>query len=163
MGAVAGTHGKDGTLKVRIYSNDPEHLLSVDAFRLGDEAHSRSVSASQLHAGQLLLTLDGITNPEDASRFLGVPVRLGAQELRPLEPNEFFIYQLLGLGVETDDGERIGTVTDLIETGANDVLVVTPREGGSDILLPLIPTVVLDVDPANGVVVARPLRYYGDA
>lgn len=162
VGVVVGAHGLGGTLKVRIASDDPEHLLTVAKVTLGDESVPHTVNASQLHAGQLLLTLDGMTTPEEASAFVGQPVRLPAAALRPLEPNEFFIYQLLGLSVETESGERLGTVTDLIETGANDVLVVSPGGAAPDLLLPMIPAVISDVNPVAGTIVARTLEYYGD-
>lgn len=163
VGQVVGSHGLEGTLKVRIFSDDPEHLLSVDAFTLGNEPRPRPVLSSQLHAGQLLITLEGISTPEDALRFSNVPVRLPAEMLRPLAPDEFFIYQILGLAVRTEEGNLLGSVTDLIETGANDVLVVSPDDGGPDLLLPMIADVIVKVDPTGGTIVARTLQYYGEA
>lgn len=163
VGEVVGTHGLEGTLKVRLFSDDPEHLLTLDAFSLGEEPTSRSVIVAQLHAGQLLLTLRGIDTPEAASGFMRQPVRVPASHLRPLAPDEFFLYQLLGLSVATESGERIGTVTDLLQTGANDVLVVSPDDGSPDLLLPMIPAVVLNVDPTGGTILVRPQDYFGDS
>lgn len=162
VGQVVGSHGRGGTLKVRIYSDDPEHLLTIDAFTLGNEPKPRAVTGSQLHAGQLLLSLDGITTPEDAAPFVNLPVTIPAAKLPPLAPGDYFIYQLLGLKVATEEGMPLGVVTDIIETGANDVLVVDPGTGAADLLLPMIPTVILDIDPAGGRIVARPLTFYGD-
>lgn len=162
VGVVSGTHGREGTLKVRIFSDDPEHLLTAESFSLGDDPRPRTVVASQLHAGQLLVSLDGITTPEDARRFLNLAVRLPAAQLRPLAPGDYFLYQLLGLSVVTKNGEHIGTVTDFIETGANDVLVVSPMEDGVDTLLPMIPDVVLEIDPAGGTILAKLPKFYGE-
>lgn len=162
VGQVVGSHGRGGTLKVRIFSDEPEHLLAIDAFTLGNEIKPRTVTGSQLHAGQLLLTLEGIETPEDAAHVVNLPVRLPAAKLPPLAPGEYFIYQLLGLTVETEEGAPLGTVTDIIETGANDVLVVDPGNGAADLLLPMIPAVILDIDPTGGSIIARPLAFYGD-
>jgi 16S rRNA processing protein RimM len=82
-------------------------------------------------------------------------------DARPLAANEYFLYQVIGLEVLAEDGARLGRVTDLIETGANDVLVVT-SDDGADVLLPSHPDVVLEMDPGAGRIVVRPPRYYGE-
>jgi 16S rRNA processing protein RimM len=69
---------------------------------------------------------------------------------------------LIGLRVEDESGGELGTVTDLLATGANDVVVITPAAGGPDLLLPNIPEVIVEINPADGRMVARPPAYYGD-
>lgn len=160
VGVVIGTHGLNGELKVRVVSNDVEHVLTLTQVIIGDEDAPRRITGARLHAGHLLLSIRGVSTPEAASALNGQPLRVPARELRPLASGEFFIYQLVGLAVVTEAGEPLGTVTDLIETGANDVLVIAPPDEGPDLLLPLIPSVVLDVDPAAGRLIARPLEYY---
>ena len=81
--------------------------------------------------------------------------------IRPLAANEYFLYQVIGLEAFDEAGTRLGRVTDLIETGANDVLVVTPDDG-PDLLVPSHPDVVVELDPAAGRLVVRPLRFYGE-
>ena len=70
---------------------------------------------------------------------------------------------MIGLEAFDEAGNVLGRVSDLIETGANDVLVITPPGGGADILLPSHPDVVVTMDPAAGRIVVRPLVYYGEA
>jgi 16S rRNA processing protein RimM len=160
VGVVIGTHGLNGELKVRVVSDDVEHVLTLTQVIIGDGDAPRHITGARLHAGHLLLSIRGISTPEAASALTGQPVRVPARELRPLAPGEYFIYQLVGLAVVTEAGEPLGTVTDLIETGANDVLMIAPPDGGPDLLLPLISSVVLDIDPAAGRIIARPLDYY---
>lgn len=160
IGVVAGTHGLGGEIKVRLISDDIEYIMALERMIIGDDSRPWTVEGARMHAGYLLLSLERVTTPEEAAKLRGQSVRAPASALRPLAPGEFFIYQLLGLHVVTEDGETVGTVTDLIETGANDVLVITPPGGGDDLLLPMIPSVVTEIDPAAGKIVARPLEYY---
>jgi 16S rRNA processing protein RimM len=151
-----------GEFKLRLQTDDPEHLLTVRRLYLGDETTPRAVLGARLHAGHALLRLQGISSPETVERLRDTPLRMRGSDARPLAPNEYFLYQIIGLAVVTEEGERLGAVTDLLETGANEVLVVTPDDGGADLLLPSHPEVVLELDPRAGRVVIRPPRYYGE-
>jgi 16S rRNA processing protein RimM len=150
-----------GEFKVRLQTDDPEHLLTIKRIYLGDEAAPRTVLGVRLHAGNALMRLQGISSPETVERFRGAPLRIRGADARPLAANEYFLYQMIGLEVFDEAGNRLGDVTDLIETGANDVIVVTPTEG-ADILLPSHPDVIVSMDPAAGRLVVRPLSYYGE-
>ena len=79
-----------------------------------------------------------------------------------LAPGEFFLYQLVGLDVRDESGAELGIVTDVLETGANDVFVISPAGGGPDLLIPHVPEVVLDIVPSEGRMVIRPPLYYGE-
>jgi 16S rRNA processing protein RimM len=162
VGTILGPHGVNGEFKLRLQTDDPEHLLTVKRLFLGDEPAPRTVLGARRHAGHMLMRLQGISSPETVERFRGTPLRMRGADARPLAPNEYFLYQIVGLAVFDEDGTRLGTVTDLLETGANEVLVVTPDNGGADLLLPSVPDVVLTMDPAAGRIVVRPPRYYGE-
>jgi len=161
VGAILAPHGLRGEFKLRLQTDDPEHLLTLKRLYLGDETAPRTVLSARMHQGNALLRLQGISSPETVERLRGTALSIRASDARPLAPNEYFLFQIIGLEVFTEAGERLGKVTDLMETGANDVLVVTPDEG-ADILLPSHPDVVLSMDPAAGKVVVRPLSYYGE-
>lgn len=150
-----------GEFKVRLQTDNPEHLLTIKRIYLGDETAPRTVLGARLHAGNALLRLQGISSPESVERFRGAPLRISGADARPLAANEYFLYQMIGLEAFDEAGNRLGEVTDLIETGANDVIVVTPAEG-ADILLPSHPDIIVAMDPAAGRLVVRPLSYYGE-
>ena len=162
IGTILAPHGVRGEFKVRLQTDDPEYLLTVKRLYLGDEERPRTVLAARLHAGHALLRLQGISNPETVERLRGTPLRMRGADARPLAANEYFLYQIIGLEAVDEAGNRLGRVTDLLETGANDVLVITPDDGGSDLLLPSHPDVILEMDPAAGRLVVRPLAYYGE-
>jgi len=151
-----------GEFKVRLQTDDPEHLLTIKRLYLGDETTPRTVLGVRLHDGNALIRLQGISTPETVERFRGTPLRIRGTDARPLDANEYFLYQMIGLDVFDESGNRLGQVTDLMETGANDVLVIAPDEGGADILLPSHPDVIVSMDLAAGNIVVRPLTYYGE-
>jgi len=162
IGTILAAHGVRGEFKVRLQTDDPEHLLSVTRVYLGDESSPRTVLGVRLHAGHALMRLQGISTPESVERFRGVPLRIRGADTRPLAADEYFLYQVIGLEVFDEAGNRLGRVADLMETGANDVLVIAPDDGGADILLPSHPDVVIAMEPAAGRIVVRPLSYYGE-
>jgi 16S rRNA processing protein RimM len=161
VGNVVGTHGVRGELKVQLLTDDPEHLATVKFMYLGDEQQPRRVRGYRLHAGHALIRLEGITTPEEGRRYVGLPLRISGRDARPLAPGEFYLYQLIGLRVLDEAGNEIGRLTDVLETGANDVFVVTDSSGREH-LFPHHADVVLDVRPDEGYLVVRPLRYYGE-
>jgi 16S rRNA processing protein RimM len=159
VGTIVGAHGVDGELKLKLATDDPEHLATVKRVFVGDEERPRRVGSFRMHGDLALIHLSGITSREAAEELRGQPVRIAGTDARPLEPGEFFLYQLIGLHVESESGEPLGVVTDLIETGAQGVFVVTPDGGGTPILLPNHPDVVLDIRPDERRMVVRPLIY----
>jgi 16S rRNA processing protein RimM len=159
VGVIAGTHGIRGELKVLLTTDEPEHLLTVKRVYVGEEQHSRRVLSVRLHDRFALMRLKGIGTPEAGLEFRGQQVRIAGTDARPLAPGEFYLYQLIGLNVVDEAGASIGTVTDIMETGANDVLVVAPVDGGKEQLYPNHPDVVLEIKPEEGILVVRPLVY----
>jgi 16S rRNA processing protein RimM len=162
VGTITGPHGVRGELRLRLTTDDPNHLQHVKRFFIGDEPSPRRLLSIRFHDGDALMRLGGIDSPEQVIAMRGMPVRIAGTDARPLGPGELYLYQLIGLEVVTEAGETLGRVIDLLETGANDVVVIRPPESGPEMLLPLHPDVILDVRPAEGKLIARPLRYYGE-
>jgi len=161
IGSILGPHGVRGEFKVRLQTDDPEHLLTLKRVFLGDETVPRTVLGVRLHAGHALMRLQGISSPETVERFRGTPLRIRGSEARPLAAGEYFLFQIIGLEAFDEAGQRLGRVTDLMETGANDVLVISAEDGRPDLLLPSHPDVILEMDLAAKRIVVRTLNYYG--
>jgi 16S rRNA processing protein RimM len=159
IGVVIGAHGVRGDLKLKLSTDDPEHLEKIRRVFIGDEPTARRVTSFRLHSGLGLLHIKGISTPEAAKTFQGKTVRIAGADARPLDPGEFYLYQVTGLPVFDETGTELGKVTDIMETGAQDIFVVTPPGGGPDQLFPNHPSVVLDLDLTNGRIVVRPLIY----
>jgi 16S rRNA processing protein RimM len=107
--------------------------------------------------GLLVFTLDGVTTREAADALAGSEVAILESQAAPLAEGEYFVHQLYGLLVVTDSGEEIGRVREVLVTGANEVLVV-PRPGKTDALIPMIRDVVRELDVSAGRLVIHPLE-----
>ena len=159
VGTIVGVFGIEGEMKLRFSTDDPDRLTELKQVWVGAETKPRRVMGFRFHGGMGLLRLQFVASPEDARSFVGQPIRVAGTDVRPPEPGEYLLYQLMGLEVLDESGTGLGKVTDLIETGAHDVFVVTPCDNGPDILLPNHPEVVLEIDPTAGRMVVRPLNY----
>jgi 16S rRNA processing protein RimM len=109
-----------------------------------------------------LIMFEDIDDIDAAEALRGSVLRISGADVRPLEENEYYLYQVAGIEVRTETGEVIGAVTDVIETGANNVFVVTAKDGGKELLFPSIPDVVLDLKPAEGYMVVRPQVWWDE-
>lgn len=154
VGTITGTHGVHGELKVRLSTDEPEHFTTLKRVYIGDEEQPRRLLSVRLHNDGALIRVAGITTPEAGQKVRGQRVRIAGSDARPLGPGEYFLYQLIGLTAYDPDGARVGVVSDLMETGAHDVLVITP-ERGPDILVPNHPQYVTGIDPAEGRLTVR--------
>ena len=158
-GVLAGSHGVRGELKMRVLTDRPDHLATLKRVYVGEPPVPMRLLGVREHGDLLLIRLEGITTPEQAKELSGKPVKIAGSDARPLEAGEYFLFQLIGLTVHDEEGAEIGTVSDLIETGAHDVLVITPAGGGPDILVPNHPQYVVEMNPEQGTLVARLPQY----
>ncbi len=145
VGKVRRPHGVHGEVVAEIYTDFPERISLKKAIYLG-EKHVKLVIASQRpHNEGLLLGFEGVTTPEQAGRYRNQILSIAASEASELPEGEYYFHELLDLEVVDVAGNPLGTLTEILETGANDVYVVTDS-AGRELLLPAIPEVVLDVD-----------------
>ncbi len=158
IGVIAGTHGVNGELKLKPLTDHPEHIPTLKSVYLGDSDTPTPLLGARGQGDNLLIKLEGVTTPEAGKRLGGLKVRIAAKDARPLEEGEYFIFQLIGLEARATDGSVIGTVSDLIETGAQDVLVIT-RPGDTDLLVPNHPSYVIEISPEQNRIVIQPPVY----
>ncbi len=159
VGRLAGSHGVSGELKLRLLTDSPEHLLTIKQVYLGDDPIPLKLLGYRQHGEHALIRLEGVTTPERAKAMGGLTVKISGADARPLAEGEYFLFQLIGLRAVDEEGHELGTVTDLMETGAHDVLVIGRADGGEDLLVPNHPEFVLEVAPERGVIVLRPPVY----
>jgi 16S rRNA processing protein RimM len=105
--------------------------------------------------GGLVLRLEAISTPEEAADHRGALLTVPEADLAALPEGEYYRFQLLGLNAVDQDGVKLGTVTDLLDTGESQVLVVR-REAGGDLLVPLVEDYVISIDIASGQVKIDP-------
>jgi 16S rRNA processing protein RimM len=144
-GKVRRPHGVHGEVVVELYTDFPERLRPKVKVYLGEKHLPLTLLSARIHNEGLLLGFEGIGTPEEAGRFRNQTLYVSAKTLPDLADGEYYFHQLVGLSVVDEDGKPLGTLTEIVETGANDVYVVTGATG-TEVLLPAIPDVILDVD-----------------
>ena len=159
VGEVVAPFGIRGQVKVKAYTDRVDHLRKrIRTIYIGSKRQAYPLKGLIEHKpGLLILSLGGVTSREDAENLRGAEIAILEREAAPLEEGEYFIHQLYGLTVVTEDGEEIGKVREVLETGASEVLVVT-RRGQPDGLIPMIRDVVQELDFAHNRVVVRLLE-----
>lgn len=135
LGEITGAHGLAGEVRVRIAGDSPDHLLAVRTVWLGrsatdPESRRYSVTSAGLaRGGEVRMRLEGVDRREAVSSLVGQLVTAPAHELPVLPDGEYYWYQLIGCEVYAAAGECVGTVREIWETGAHDVLVVRDEDG----------------------------------
>lgn len=149
VGKLRRPHGLRGEILMDVYTDYPERLAPGMALFIG-ETHQPVQLAHVRWQGQAMrVSFKGYADPESVGQFRNQLLYVLAADRPPLPEGEFYHHQLLGLRVVTEDGLALGVVSQLLETGANDVCVVR-RPSGPDVLLPLINSVLLAVDLEHG-------------
>jgi len=144
-GKMRRPHGVHGEMVVELHTDFPERLRPKTTVYLGEKHLPVILRSARVHNEGLLLGFEGIDTPEEAGRYRNQVIYSSAKTLPDLADGEYYFHQLIGLNVADEDGHSLGVLTEILETGANDVYVVTDAEG-SELLLPAIPQVVLDVN-----------------
>ena len=149
VGRVLRPHGVRGELRIGIITDHPERLVQHAHFYLAhpdspEEAQRYSVEEIRRHKEIALLKLEGCDDRNAAEAFRDLLVQVPLEEAVPLEEGEYYHFQVVGVRVETESGEWLGQVVEVLETGANDVYVVRGPRG--EILVPAIADVVRILD-----------------
>ncbi len=154
LGRVVGAHALKGELRVRFFGDGPGQLLNAEQVYLGanDEQPERARAHDVMRtgtgrAGEVRMLLTGVEGRDAADALKGQAVFGLLAELPELGDDEFYWHELVGFEVVSDDGEAIGTVRELWETGAHDVLVVDGVDG-QQVLLPTAREFMTSVDRA---------------
>lgn len=154
IGEILKPWGYRGDVKVKLLTDFPEHILNLKTVYLGAEARAVPLERARLHSGVALIKFGGYDSPEAAAKLCGQTVQVAREDAAPLRAGQYYHYQIIGLEVVTTAGATLGKVTEILETGANDVYVVT-RADGSQVLLPAIRDVIESIALARSQMVVR--------
>lgn len=150
MGRVSGVYGVRGWLRVRSDCEPVEQLLSYTPWQMKTATgwQNHVLEDGKVHGHGLVAKLANIDDREQARALVGIDIAVDRSQLPALAEDEFYWNDLIGLGVVTRDGEQLGRVSGLMQTGTNDVLVVS---GDRERLIPFIrEQVILVVDAQAG-------------
>lgn len=149
VGRIVAPHGLRGEVKVQLHTDFPERFAPGQTVLLGQDLEPVEVTASRPHKGHMLVRFHGVEDRTDAEVLRGEWLFIPEEAAMELEEGVYYIHQLLGLEVRTEEGRVLGQITDVLVTGANDVYVVQPAAGvnrGREVLIPAIAQVVRHVD-----------------
>jgi 16S rRNA processing protein RimM len=145
VGKLRRPHGVRGEMQMEVLTDFPERLqVGVQVF-VGETRQPLRLRRCRPQDQTLLLSFDGYPTPEAVGEFRNQLVYVRADDRPPLPVGEYYQHQMIGLNVVSDEGRILGQVKEILETGANDVFVVQP-EMGPDVLLPVIASVILEVN-----------------
>jgi 16S rRNA processing protein RimM len=149
IGRVIKPHGVRGEVRVEIISDLPERFTWLETVYVGEDLPQPvGVESVRFHKNFVLVKLDGYDTRETAATLRAQLLQVPEDEAIPLDEGEYYLYQLVGLAVYTDEGEHLGELVEVLETKANNVFVVVGPRG--EVLLPDTDEIVLDIDFENG-------------
>ena len=148
MGRIIVPFGVKGWFKVHSFTETPDSLLGYPHWWIGNDSGWRQygVDEAKVQSGTLVAKLQGCDDRDAAARFRGKDVAVPRGAFPAAAANEYYWADLVGLKVVNTEGLDVGTVSEIIETGANDVLVV---KGDRERLIPFIEQVIREVDIAG--------------
>jgi len=155
IGKFQRAHGVAGEIVLGIDTDFPERIRPGKLVYLGNQHTPRKITGTRPFHDRLLVTLEGIHSREEVAELTNLQVFVRISDLPPLDKGRFYHHQLIGLPVLTENNGEIGTIKEILETGANDVFVVVD-ENGKENLLPAIDSVILDIDIKLGRVLVKP-------
>ena len=147
VGVITQTHGVRGEVKVFPTTDDPARFKKLKQVVLdtGKETLPLEVESVKFFKQFVILKFKGYDNINDVEKYKRCPLLVDRENAVPLGEDEYYIADMIGMEVVTEDDEIFGTLKDVIETGANDVYVIDSEKHG-EVLVPAIRECILDVD-----------------
>ena len=151
IGQIVNTFGIKGMVKVKPFTDDINRFDRLKKIYISNKNGKKEYQIQEVkyHKNMVLMKLKGIDTPEQADLLRQSYLLVDRADEEPLEEGVYYIVDLLGLEVYTDDNKLLGKVDDIFNTGSNDIYVVKD-EMGKQILLPGIPDVLKNVDLEKG-------------
>lgn len=135
VGKISGSYGVAGWVKVFSYTRPKENIFNYSPWRFEPGGETRRLLEGKIHGNGLIARLEGIDDRDSARMLNGQEITIGRDQLPEPDRGEYYWHDLLGLSVSDTEGLELGKVTEIRETGANDVLIV---KGKQRHLIPLV-------------------------
>lgn len=147
VGVISSTHGVRGEVKVFPTTDDVKRFKKLKKVILdtGKEQLPLEVESVKFFKQFAILKFKGIDNINDIEKYKGRSLLVEREHAVKLKKDEYFIADMIGMSVFTEDGKEFGTLKDVLETGANDVYIIDSLEG-KEVLVPAIKQCILEVD-----------------
>ena len=146
VGHLQRSHGVAGEIAMRVVTDFPERLRKGKTVYLGEAHKAYKIASKRWKQALMLIRFEGIENCEQASMLTNLDVFVHTWQVPSLPEGSYYHHELIGLNV-FEGAQKLGELSEILVTGANDVYVVRLAEGG-ELLLPAIPSVILEVNLA---------------
>jgi 16S rRNA processing protein RimM len=158
IGIVAKSKGVGSRLRILPLTFDPSRFLDLESIFIEKEGslHEKGIESAEVKGKYVFLKIKGMNTAEECSEYIGNEVKIHESDCPALPDGEYYHFQIIGLEVFTDSGHYLGTVTDIIETGSNDVYTVT--HGTKEILIPAIADVIEEIDLDGNRITIHPIE-----
>lgn len=153
IGAIISTHALRGEVKVYPTTEDVRRYDDLDKVYIDSVSGKECLRVERVRyfKNLVIVKFRGLDRIEDVERLIKKDLFVSRQDAIPLGENEFFICDVIGLKAVTDDGRLLGVVADVMETGANDVYIISKKDDPkSELLLPATKEVILEISPEKG-------------
>ena len=151
VGLIRGPSGLRGDVRVEVLTDSPERFSAGSVLHL--EGEPATVLSSRHVRGGLVVKLDVVADRDRAESLRGRPLTVPSHQVNPLPAGSYYHFEIIDMGVWTEDGEYVGEVKEVLPTGANDVYVV--KHDGKELLIPALQDVVLEVDTRHNKMTVR--------
>ena len=150
VGVISSTHGVRGAVKVFPTTDDVKRFKKLKKVILdtGKEQLPLEIEGVKFFKQFVILKFRGIDNINDIEKYKGKSLLVDREHAVKLKKDEYFIADMIGMDVFTEEGELFGALKDVMETGANDVYIIEMTDG-KEVLVPAIKQCILDVDIEN--------------
>ena len=156
VGRISRPHGVQGEVRVELLTDHPERFEWLETIYVGEQnPRLVPIESVRYHQGVVLLKLAGYPTRTEADLLRGELLQVLETDAVPLADGEYYLYRLLGVAVYTEEGKLLGRLSEIIETGANNVFVVEGEE--RQYLLPDIRDVIKEIDLENGRMTIYPM------
>jgi len=158
LAKIGSAHGLAGDLRVRFFSDDPDACCRRSPFFLAPDPASRQLVCAWRRQGKTMdvAHFEGVDTREAAEALTGQLLYQKRSAFPPVQDDEYYLSDLIGLEVtRVSDRSRFGTVTDVLQSGANDVLGVRDAETGAMRYLPFTNAALPVIDLAQGIILAE--------
>ena len=158
IGQIVSTHGVKGEVRVSPWCDEPSFMKKFKKLYFDKKGEKQvKILACRPHGNVVIMKIDGVDTVEAAAALRNKILFMDRSDAK-LPDGHYFIQDLIDCTVvDADEEKKYGVISDVSETGANDVWHITD-DAGKEYLIPAIPSVVIDTDVVNGIIKIRPLR-----
>lgn len=150
VGIISSTHGVKGEVKVYPTTDDMGRFKKLKQVIAEGKRQNETLNIEQVKffKNMVILKFKEVNSIDEAEKYRNAPLLIPRDKAVKLKPGEYFLCDLIGLEVSTDEGKYLGTLTEVLRTGANDVYVVRTKNK-KEVLIPNIKDCIIEVDLEN--------------